>query len=143
MISIRYIRTGKKDSAFFKLVATDGRRTPTSGKFLEELGHYNPKTKERKINADRVKYWLSQGAKPSETVHNVLVSEKIIEGGKVAVHAKKKLSEEEIAKQKEAEAAAKAAAEAPKEEAPVEEPKTEEAPKEEEKKEEPAEEKAE
>lgn len=93
MLSIRYNRAGKKNSPFFKLVITDSRRSSTSGKFLEDLGYYNPKTKESKIKAERVKHWLAKGAKPSSTVHNLLVSAKIIEAKKIAIFSKRKVKE--------------------------------------------------
>lgn len=95
MLNIRYIRVGKKNSAFFKIVVTDKRRSAKSGKFLEELGYFNPKTKEKKLNIDRIKHWLSQGAIPSDTMHNLLVSEKITEGKKTAVHKQPKKKEGE------------------------------------------------
>ena len=97
MLSIRLVRAGKKHQAFFKVVVSDKRRSASSNLFIEDLGFYNPMTKERKLKADRIKYWLSQGAKSSETIHNILVSEKIIEGKKIPVHKKKKLTEAEIA----------------------------------------------
>lgn len=97
MLSIRLVRAGKKHQAFFKIIVSDKRRSASSSLFIEDLGFYNPKTKEKKIKADRVKYWLSQGAQTSDTMHNMLVSEKVIEGKKIAVHKKKKLTEAEIA----------------------------------------------
>ena len=54
------------------------------------LGFFNPLTKEKKLKADRVEYWLSCGAQPSSRVHNLLVEEKIIEEKKIDVHKKPK-----------------------------------------------------
>jgi len=73
-------------------VVTDKRRPPRGGRFVEEVGFYNPLKKEKVLRGERIKYWLSKGAKPSDTVYNLLVSEKIIEGKKIPVHkvAKKK-----------------------------------------------------
>lgn len=93
MISIRFLRVGKKNQPFFRIVVTDKRNPPKGGRFLEILGFFNPLTKERKLNAERITYWLSKGAKPSETVHNLLIKEKIIEGKKKAVHKKSKKEE--------------------------------------------------
>ena len=70
----------------YKIVVTEKTRSPKSGKFIEQLGSYNPLTKEKQINAERIKYWISKGAQPSDTVHNLLVRNKIIEGVKVAMH---------------------------------------------------------
>lgn len=120
MIVIRFFRSGKRNQAFFKVVVTDKRRAARGGRFIEELGYVNPHTKKIKINDERAKYWLSVGAQPSDTVHNLLVSHKIIEGKKIPVHKEPPKKEGEQPK----------AAEAPKAEeaAPVETPKVEENP---------------
>lgn len=124
MLSIRLVRAGKKHQPFFKIVVADKKRSASSNLFIEDLGFYNPKTKEKNIKADRVKYWLSQGAKTSDTIHNLLVNFKVIDGKKIAVHKKKKLTEEEkaeLAKKAEAERQAKKAeAEQKTEEIPTE-----------------------
>jgi len=88
MLVIRFLRTGKKNQPSFAIVVTEKKRGPKSGRFIEKLGFYNPLTKERKLAAERIKYWLSVGAKPSDTVWNLLISEKIVEGKKIPVHAK-------------------------------------------------------
>ncbi len=90
MLAIRFIRTGKKNQPFFRLIVTDKSNPPRGGRFLEILGFYNPLTKEKKVKTERVKYWLSVGAKPSDSAHNFLVSEKIIEAGKINVCKKSK-----------------------------------------------------
>ncbi|PIS34722.1 MAG: 30S ribosomal protein S16 [Parcubacteria group bacterium CG08_land_8_20_14_0_20_43_9] len=86
MLSIRFSRQGKLHQPTYKIVVTEKTRSPKSGKFIEQLGSYNPLTKEKQINAERIKYWISKGAQPSDTVHNLLVRNKIIEGVKVAMH---------------------------------------------------------
>ena len=90
MLSIRFLRIGKKHQPSFKIVVTDKRRPPRGGRFREEVGFWNPLTKEKKINSERIKYWLSKGAKASDTVYNLLVKEKVIEGKKIDVHKKAK-----------------------------------------------------
>ncbi len=95
MLVIRLFRTGKKNQPFFKIVVTDKRKSSTRGRFVEEVGFWNPLTKEKSLKQERIKYWLSVGAKPSATVHNLLISEKIIEGKKTPVHKKKKIKEGE------------------------------------------------
>ena len=90
MLRIRFFRTGKKNQPFFRIVVTDKRNPPRGGRFLEILGFYNPLTKEKGLKKERIKYWLSVGAKPSNRVHNLLIEEKILEGEKIAVHKKKK-----------------------------------------------------
>jgi small subunit ribosomal protein S16 len=68
---------------------TDSKNSTKSGKFLEILGTYNPKAGEKVLNADRIKYWMSQGAKCSDTMHNFLVHDKVIVGKKINVLPKK------------------------------------------------------
>ncbi len=82
MLVIRLFRVGNKNQPLFKIVVTDKTKPPRSGRFVEEVGFYNPLTKEKKFQAERIKYWLKSGAQPSDTVYNLLVSEKIIEGKK-------------------------------------------------------------
>lgn len=94
MLSIRFFRVGKKNKAFFKLVVNDKRRSAKAGKFLEDLGYYNPITKEKSFKADRIKYWIAQGAEVTATVNNLLVKEKVIEGKKVANHSIRAKKEE-------------------------------------------------
>jgi small subunit ribosomal protein S16 len=113
MLSIRFLRVGKKHQPSYKIVVVDKRRSPKSGKFIEQLGFYNPLTKEKGINKERAQYWLSQGAQPSDTVHNLLVKEGLIEGKKVAVHSTKQRKKEEV---KKAPVVGEPASEAPKEE---------------------------
>jgi small subunit ribosomal protein S16 len=64
---------------------TDSRNGTKSGKFHEVLGTYNLLTDEKKVNAERVKYWISKGAQLSGTVHNYLVNERVIAGKKINV----------------------------------------------------------
>ena len=97
MLAIRLHRQGKKNQPFFKIVVTEKQKSSTRGRFVEEVGFYNPLTKERKIVGERVKYWMSVGAQPSDTVHNMLVSEKIIDSPKIPKHKKTKKKEEETA----------------------------------------------
>jgi len=92
MLKIRFTRKGKKHQSFFRIVVQDTRRSINSGYFLEKLGYYNPITKEKSIDKERVNYWISKGAKLSDTVHNLLVKEGVIEGKKIDVHKKKKAS---------------------------------------------------
>ena len=95
MLVIRFFRTGKKNQTAFKIVVTDKRKSSTRGRFVEEVGFYNPQTKEKVLRQDRIKHWLSVGAKPSSTVHNLFISEKIIEGKKIDIHKKPKKKIEE------------------------------------------------
>lgn len=73
MVKIRLFRTGARNQPSFRIVATDVRKK-RNGRILEILGFYDPKTKPAtvKIKADRIKYWLSQGAQPTETVRKLI-----------------------------------------------------------------------
>ena len=130
MLVIRLFRTGKKNQPSFKIVVTDKRESSTTGRSVEEVGFWNPLTKEKALRQERIKYWLSVGAKPSPTVFNLLVSEKIVEGKKIDVHKKAKEKEPVVADSASVATSAKEAAPPGKEEKPKEEPKKEEKPKE-------------
>ena len=71
MVKIRLKRMGMKKMPFYRLVVTDSR-TPRDGRFIEEIGYYNPLTDpiDLKINEERAKYWL--GAQPTDTVRGLL-----------------------------------------------------------------------
>ena len=90
MLKIRLQRIGRKNDPSFRVVLTDSKNSTKSGKFLEILGTYNPKASEKNLENDRIKYWMSKGAKCSDTMHNFLIHDKIIEGKKVNVLPKKK-----------------------------------------------------
>lgn len=72
-VRIRMKRIGAKNSPVFRIVVADGR-SPRDGKFIEEIGTYNPRQKGEnvKMNLDRIKYWVSKGAQPSETVSSFI-----------------------------------------------------------------------
>ena len=91
MIVIRLSRMGKNKQPTYRLIVSD-KTKDTAGNSLEILGNYNSRTNPKIINlkADRIKYWLSKGAKASATVHNLLVDQKIVEGPKVKVSTIKK-----------------------------------------------------
>ncbi|MEE8338477.1 MAG: 30S ribosomal protein S16 [Dehalococcoidia bacterium] len=80
MLRIRLRRTGKKKQPQYRLIVAD-QRAPRDGAFVEIVGHYNPRSnpKELVVKEERIKYWLSVGAQPSETVHRLLYKEGLIE----------------------------------------------------------------
>ncbi len=134
MLKIRLQRVGRKHDPSFRLVLTDSKNAPQSGKFLEVLGSYNARFGKPEIKGDRVIYWVSKGAQVSDTVHNLLISEKIIEGKKINVLPRKspvKKEGEEEAKKAETAVPEKTAAVEKEAPAPAEEKmemKEEEAP---------------
>lgn len=90
MLKIRLQRFGRKNDPKFRVVLTDSKNSAKTGKFLEILGFYNPVQKEKKIEGERIKYWIGQGAQASDTVHNILVKEKIINDKTINVLPKKR-----------------------------------------------------
>lgn len=113
---IRLQRTGRKHEPTFRLVLTDSKNSTKSGKYLEVLGSHDPRRKENtSFDAEKIKHWISKGAKTSDTVHNILVSKDIIKGKKKNVLPKKT----PIKKETPADASAQVTTEAP---APAETP---------------------
>ena len=82
MLKIRLQRIGRKNEAAFRLVVTDSKNGPQSGKFLELLGSYTVKSNTVVLKNDRILHWIANGAQVSDTAHNMLVTEKVIEGKK-------------------------------------------------------------
>jgi small subunit ribosomal protein S16 len=123
MLAIKLSQTGKTNKKMFRLIISEKSRDPY-GRVLENLGSYNPHTKELIAKAERVNYWISQGAQMTATVNNLLVGQKIISGDKVTASKAKKASEKRLGqiKAKEEKKAAAQAPAAPAEEAPVEAP---------------------
>ena len=78
-VKIRLKRIGAKKAPFYRVVVAD-ERSPRDGKFIEEIGYYNPMTNpaEVKINAEKATKWLANGAQPTETVRTLLKKADII-----------------------------------------------------------------
>lgn len=72
MLKIRLLRRGKKGQPFFKIVVVEKHRAPKTGRFVEELGYFDPITKKLNLKRERIQYWLRVGAKMSQTVRNLL-----------------------------------------------------------------------
>ncbi len=72
-VTLRLRRVGKKKHPFYRIVAAD-HQMPTDGRFLENVGTYDPLKHPAKVDlkADRVKVWLDKGATPSDTVRSIL-----------------------------------------------------------------------
>ena len=78
-VKIRLTRIGAKKAPFYRVVVADGRY-PRDGRFIEEIGYYNPMTDpiEVKIDAEKAKKWLGNGAQPTDTVKALLKKSEII-----------------------------------------------------------------
>jgi small subunit ribosomal protein S16 len=73
MVRLRLTRLGAKGKPFYRIIAADSR-SPRDGRFIEQLGHFNPMTEpnDLKVDLERVDYWISVGAQPSDTVSNLI-----------------------------------------------------------------------
>jgi len=122
MLAIKLSRTGKKNYPYFRLVVVDKQKDPW-GRILENVGNYNPRTKETQFNVERIKFYLGRGAQPTTTIYNLFVSQGIISGHKKRISKLSKKRKDAIAQKEKtakAEAEKKAAAEAkPVEEKPA------------------------
>jgi len=90
MLAIRLKRVGRTNDPSFRIIVQDHRRSPKRTRGLVEyVGSYDARKGVPQIDGERVKYWISQGAQPSATVHNLLVDAKVISVGKVNAMNKK------------------------------------------------------
>ena len=110
MITIRLMRVGKTNDPSFRVIVVESKRKPQPGNYLEMVGSYDPRTDRIELKADRIKHWIQMGAQTSDTVHNLLVSNKIIDAKKINVLPKKTIAKVEAAP---VEAAAPEAVDAP------------------------------
>ncbi len=102
MLKIRLQRVGRKHEPTFRVVLTDSKNSPKSGRFLDVLGSYDPRKKGEVFNGDKIKHWMSHGAQLSDTLRNLLITHKVIEGKKKNVLPKKSpvVDEEKLAQEK-------------------------------------------
>ena len=90
MLAIRLKRVGRTNDPSFRIIVQDHRRSPKKTRgVVEYVGSYNARHGKPQVNAERIQYWLSQGAQASDTVHNILVDTKVISEKKVNAHNKK------------------------------------------------------
>ncbi len=107
MIQIRLQRRGKKNDPSFRVIVVDSKKKPKTGNYLEMVGSYDPRVNRVELKGERILAWIKQGAQVSDTVHNLLVSQKIINAKKINVLPKKVVAPKDVP------------AEAPKAAAPV------------------------
>jgi small subunit ribosomal protein S16 len=84
MVKIRLRRMGAKKQPTYRFVVADSR-SPRDGRFLEILGHYNPRTEPKtlEVNAEKAKEWLAKGAQPTVTVRRLFAEKGIMERGPI------------------------------------------------------------
>ncbi|MEK7531940.1 MAG: 30S ribosomal protein S16 [Patescibacteria group bacterium] len=99
MLMIRLQRVGRKHEPVFRVVLTESKNSTKSGKFTEILGSHDSRFDKTTLKADRIKYWLSVGARLTPTMHNLLISQKILQGKKINVLPKKTVAPKEVIKE--------------------------------------------
>ena len=82
MLVIRLSRTGRKKQPYYRLVVAE-KSAPIKGRFLEVIGHYNPRTKELEVDAEKAKARLANGAQPSETAEALLEKAGVLKREKI------------------------------------------------------------
>ena len=119
MLMIRFQRIGRTNDPAFRIVVLEKERAAKAGNIVELLGTYNPRSKALTLDEEQVKHWISKGAQPTDSIHNLLVHKGVIAGKKINVLPKKtpqkneaKIAEEAAAAKAAADAAAAAKAEA-------------------------------
>ncbi len=80
MLKIRLQRIGRRNRSAFRIVVIEHTRAPKSGDYIERVGSWDPNSDNVVLLEDKIKYWLSKGAQPTDTVYNLLVKNNIIEG---------------------------------------------------------------
>ena len=82
MVKIRLRRMGAKKQPTYSFVVTDAR-SPRDGRFIEIVGHYNPRTEPKTVvvNDEKIKEWLAKGAQPSDPVRRLLAEKGLVERG--------------------------------------------------------------
>lgn len=116
MVRIRLVRTGRTHQAHFRVVVIPQREKMNSS-VIEYVGHYSPHSKELVLEKERIEYWLSKGAQPSDTVKRMLIKQGILKAPKAKANFQKqpgKKKTERLEAQKAKEAAERAAKEAAK-----------------------------
>ncbi len=77
-VKMRLRRMGAKKAPTYRVIVADSR-SPRDGRFIEEIGHFNPRSDEIKIDAEKAKTWLKNGAQPTETVKALLKKSNIVD----------------------------------------------------------------
>lgn len=79
MLRIRLSRVGRKHDPSYRMIVTEKGRGPQTGDYVEQVGTYDARSDEYELKPERIEHWLSVGAQPSDTVHNLLVKAEVLE----------------------------------------------------------------
>ena len=93
MLAIKLRRIGKKNQPSYRIVVSE-KKSKVLGKFVEDLGWYDPKNKKFKIDKERAQYRIKTGCQPTDTVYNFFVKTGVVKGPKRPVHKVSKKQEE-------------------------------------------------
>ena len=97
MLAIKLKLAGKKHQRMFRVVVAE-KKSKLQGRYVDDLGFWNPHTNKFSLNEEKTNKWLKEGVRPTDTAHNLLVKAGIIKGAKISVHKKsKKPQETEVA----------------------------------------------
>ena len=77
-VKMRLRRMGAKKAPTYRVIVADSR-SPRDGRFIEEIGYFNPRSDELKIDAEKAKTWLANGAQPTDTVKALLKKSNIVD----------------------------------------------------------------
>lgn len=89
MLAIKLRGVGKKHQRSFRIVVME-KRSKLQGRFVEDLGWFDPASDKFQVNAEATRQWIQNGAQPTDTVHNLLVRGGVVKGPKIPVHKKAK-----------------------------------------------------
>jgi|JI10StandDraft_1071094.scaffolds.fasta_scaffold514288_1 small subunit ribosomal protein S16 len=125
MLAIRFQRVGRTGHAEFRIIVQEAHRTPSSGRIVAQIGHYNPHTKATVLDKEKATFYVTNGAQPSTRVALLMKSEGVTLPSWVKIDASKARTVKNADKLRKNQPAAEVVAEEP---AAVEEVATEEAP---------------
>ena len=89
MLKMRLQRIGRKNNPSYRVLVVDSHQGPKSGKYVDIIGSYDPKNDHIVLDGEKARAWIGKGVQVSPTVHNLLISQKIIEGKKINVLPRK------------------------------------------------------
>ena len=92
MLAIKLQRIGKKHQPSYRIIVQE-KREKLGGRYAEDVGWFNPLLNTCEIKKERVAHWLTIGAQPTDTVHNLLIKNGVMQGAKIAVHKKVSVAE--------------------------------------------------
>lgn len=95
MLAIKLRPVGKKKQISYRIAVME-KKSKLKGKFLEDLGWYNAHTDKFQLKAERAKHWIAVGAQPTDSIHNLLVTAKVIDSPKIPLHKKSKKPPQEV-----------------------------------------------